>query len=163
MKQVLAFFLGAFVAVAFACSVSGCISTTPTVPVTPQNAQQVAACTSVGNAHNDLVVGDFVLSGAATGLGAVAAADTNQNAQKAFAIAGASTAAVAGIATGITAFTASEFANDNCSVVVNPLPVKPSPTTLIWHLDPPPDWNPRSVHWRLDAPAWNDSQTAGAR
>jgi hypothetical protein len=121
MKQILAFFLGAIVAVGFAASVSGCIPDAAIVPQTPQNAQQIADCQTDARTHNGLVVGDFVLSGGATGVGAVAAFETNTGVRTGLAISSAILGAGTAIATGLTAYSASQFTNSNCTAYVGPL------------------------------------------
>jgi len=137
------------VLVASCAGLTGCVSTAPIVPVTPQNAQQIAACTSEGNTHNALLVGDFVLSGSAGTLGAVSAGVSNQNTKTDLAIASAIGAGLTAAATGWTALTISEFTSGNCSSVVGPLPTVGA--------------KPTALHWQLDAPRWNDSATAGAQ
>jgi hypothetical protein len=117
-----------------ASCLGGCISAVPTVPVTPANSAQVSGCQSIAATHNDLVVAGFVLSGGATGLGAVAALDTNAGARTALAVSAAIVGAATAAATGWTALTSSEFANGQCSAVVGPLPA--SGKRVTWQLDP---------------------------
>jgi hypothetical protein len=121
MIRILAFVLGAAVSVGFALSVSGCISAVPVVPETPANAAQISGCQNIATTHNDLVIGDFVLSGGATGVGAVAAFETGTDVRTALAITSAILGAATAVTTAVTAFTASEFTNGQCSAVVGPL------------------------------------------
>ena len=105
-----------------ASCLGGCISAVPIETVTPANAAQVSGCQNIASTHNDLVIGDFVLSGGATGVGAVAAFETDQGTRTALAITSAIVGAATAVATAITAYTASEFTNGECSSVVGPLP-----------------------------------------
>ena len=105
-----------------ASCLGGCISSVPVVPVTPTNQVQVAGCQNIATTHNDLVVGDFVLSGGATGVGAVAAFETNQGVRTGLAISAAIVGALTAVDTAWMALTASEFANGQCPLVVGPLP-----------------------------------------
>lgn len=110
---------------------SACLTSSPTVPVTPSNSNQIATCQSTASLHNGVVIGDMVVGGGATGLGAVAAAlPADQNTTKTdLAIAAAGAAAVTTIGAGIAALTASNFANGHCTDVVAPLPMKPGPNS----------------------------------
>lgn len=108
--------------VLLASCLGGCISAVPIEPVTPANAAQVSGCQNIASTHNDLVIGDFVLSGGTTGVGAVAAFETDQGTRTALAITSAIVGAATAVATAITAYTASEFTNGQCSAVVGPLP-----------------------------------------
>lgn len=108
------------VAVLAAC-LSGCISNVPQVPVTPVNQKQVDGCQTIATTHNDLVVGGFVLSAGATGLGGVAAIDTNPNDRTAYGIAAAILGALTAADTAWAALTASQFVNGTCPAVVGPL------------------------------------------
>ena len=104
---------------------SACLAAAPIVPVTPTNTAQVSACEGTASQHNDLVVAGFVLSGGATGLGAVAAIDQNTGDRTGYAIAGAITGAVAAVDVAWTALTSSQFANSQCSSVVGNLAAHP--------------------------------------
>lgn len=112
-----------------AICLAGCLSAAPIVPVTAANAAQVAACESDAAQHNDLVLGGFVLSGGATGLGTVAALDTNANDRTGYAIAGAIVGAVAVVDVAWTALTSSQFANSQCSSVVGSLAAHAAPVS----------------------------------
>jgi hypothetical protein len=108
---------------------SACITSSPTVPVTPANQAQIASCQSTASLHNGVVIGDMVVGGGATTLGAVAAALPGDQVQTRTNLA-ITTAALAGVTTvgaGIAALTASNFSNGHCSEVVAPLPMKPAP------------------------------------
>jgi hypothetical protein len=93
----------------------------PTVPVTPQNAAQVASCQGIAGLHNDLVIGDMAFGLGGTTIGTIAAIDTNPNDRTALAITTAALAGLAGIGGAIVAYTAQEYAVGDCSGVV-PIP-----------------------------------------
>jgi hypothetical protein len=103
---------------------AGCISSAPTVPVTPSNSAQIATCQSDATIHNGFVVGDFVFSGATPVLAGVAAAlpSTDTTARTALGVAAVITGGVAVATSGLTAFTSAAFANSGCSAVVGALP-----------------------------------------
>lgn len=103
---------------------SGCISSAPIVPVTPANQAQVSTCENIASLHNGVVIGDFVVGGAAAGLAGVAAAVTDTNTKNALAIGSAITGALGVVGTAIAGFTASNFSNSQCSNVVGPLSAK---------------------------------------
>lgn len=121
MKTIIAFCFGSALAIGLALSVSGCISAVPIGPVTPSNQSQVSGCQNIASTHNDIVVGDFVFSGAATAVGGVAALETGTDVRTALAITSAILGAVTGVGAAVTAYTASEFTNGQCSTVVGPL------------------------------------------
>lgn len=111
--------------VAFAALCAGCLSSAPIVPVTAANSAQVSSCESTATLHNDLVVGDFVLTGGAAGLGTVGALVSDSQGKTDLAVAAAGAAGVALVASSLIELTASNFANSQCSSVVGPLPVAP--------------------------------------
>jgi hypothetical protein len=112
----------AFVLVLACCShLIGCISAVPIEPQTPANQTQTQNCEAIATTHNDLVVGGFVLSGGAMGLGAVAAVDQKTSDRTAYAISAAIVGAFAAVDTAWTALTSSEFANGSCATYVGPL------------------------------------------
>ena len=106
---------------------TGCVSSAPVVPVTPDNAAQVSSCQNTAAWHNDLVVGDFVVGGAGAGLGAAAAIVPASNAslKDGLAIGSGAAGAIAAGLTGLVAFTTSNFQNSQCQSVVGPLPASP--------------------------------------
>lgn len=116
---------GAVLLLLVLASLSGCISSAPIVPETAANAAQISSCQGTAVAHNDLVIGDFVLSGLGGGSGVVAAALTDQGQKTAFATGAAVAAVLLTTTVALTAYTAATFANGNCSSVVGPLPVTP--------------------------------------
>lgn len=106
---------------------SGCMSSAPTVPVTPANQAQVTSCQNTASLHNDVVIGDFVFGGAGAATGGIGAAVTDSN-QRAWLAGGAAVASglvVAG--TAIAGFSAKNFANSHCSEVVGDLPALAKP------------------------------------
>lgn len=107
---------------ALALFCSGCLSSAPTVPVTPANQAQVTSCENTATWHDGFVVGDFTFTGGAATMGVASALETNTQAKNVLAISGAVLGGLAGIATTGTAFTASNFVNDQCSNVVGNLP-----------------------------------------
>ena len=114
----------AFLATLASC-LGGCIPDAQIVPETPANAAQIASCKADATTANDLVVGGFVLSGGATGVGAVAAFETGTPVRTGLAITSAILAAGTGIVTGIHALAVSQFASGDCTAVVGPLGATP--------------------------------------
>lgn len=114
----------AFLALLASC-LGGCISAVPIEPVTPANTAQIAGCTSDANTANDLVVGGFVLSGGATGVGSVAALETNTGIRTGLAITTAVLGALDAIDVAWHALAVSQFTNGQCSTVVGPLGATP--------------------------------------
>ena len=108
---------------ALAVMLGGCISSAPIVPETPANQAQIASCDATASLHNGVVIGDFVVGGATTGLAAGAAAVTDGNTRTALAVAGAIAGGVTTIGAALAAYTASNFANSQCPSVVGSLPV----------------------------------------
>jgi len=108
---------------------TSCITSSPTVTPTPANANQIASCQATASLHNGIVIGDMVVGGGATTLGAVAAAlPSDQTSTKTdLAITTAALAGVTTIGAGVAALTASNFSNSHCTDVVAPLPMKPGP------------------------------------
>jgi len=116
-------------------SVQGCISSVPTVPVTPANEVQVHGCQSIADTHNALTVGGFVFSGGATALGAVSAIDQNGNDRTAYGITAAILGGLTAVDTAWAALTASQFTSGLCSNYVGPLQAKRA--AVVWVPDPP--------------------------
>jgi hypothetical protein len=110
-------------------SSTGCISSAPLVPETAANAQQIQTCEQTALAHNDVVIGDFTLGGlgAASGAAAAIVGGSNTGLSTGLAVGAAVAAALATGGTGLAAFTASNFANSQCSSVVGPLPASAKP------------------------------------
>lgn len=105
----------------------GCLSSAPTVPVTPANQGQVNVCQNTAALHNGVVISDFVLGGTSAGLASAAAAFSDQNTKTTLAVAGASVAGALIIGTALAELTASNFANSQCAAVVGALPTAPTP------------------------------------
>jgi orotate phosphoribosyltransferase-like protein len=110
---------------ALAALLSGCISSAPIVPVTAANSSAISTCQSDATLHNDVVIGDFVVGGAASGLSAAAAGIADTNTKTDFAIAASAVAALTIAGAAIAGYTATNFANSNCSSVVGALPPTP--------------------------------------
>lgn len=105
---------------------SGCLPDTNTVPVTPANQAQVSACESTALLHNDMEIGGFVFTGGTTVAGAAAAITSNTTAKNDLAVGAAVSGGIAAIAASIVGLSASNFASDQCSSVVGPLPATPA-------------------------------------
>jgi hypothetical protein len=103
------------------CSV-GCLSSAPTVPVTPANQAQITTCENTATLHDGVVVGDFVLGAGTTGLATAAAAVADTNTKNDMTYIGIGTAAALVAGTAIAELTAANFANSQCSSVVGSLP-----------------------------------------
>ena len=108
---------------------TGCLSSAPFVPVTPQNQAQIATCQSIATEHDSVVVGDFVFGGVGAIAGTVGASlpKGNNTAIQIMDITAGVGAGVAAIGATVASFTASDFANSQCSNVVGPLPVGKQP------------------------------------
>lgn len=105
---------------------SGCLTSSPTVPQTPANSNQIATCQSTASFHNGIVIGDMVVGGGSTIAGTVAALPSVAGSTRdGLAIGAAIGAGVTTIGAGVAALTASNFANGHCTDVVAPLPMKP--------------------------------------
>lgn len=111
-----------------ACWQASCLPAVATVPVTPDNQSQVSACQSIAGAHNELVIGDFVVGGAAPVLAGIGTglASSDPGAGKALGITATVLGAVAMTGAGLTALEASGYASNGCSQVLGPLPVMPA-------------------------------------
>lgn len=117
---------------ALVLTVSSCLPSVATVPVTPTNQAQVTACQNISTAHNDIVVGDFVIGGSApvlAGIG-VGLAPSDPGAGKALGIAATVAGALAATGAGLAAMESSSYASNNCSQVVGVLPVLPAMSKL---------------------------------
>jgi hypothetical protein len=108
---------------------TGCLSSAPLVPVTPANQAQVSACETTASEHNALLVGDFVLTGGAATLGAIGAVDSSQQAKTDLAIGATAAAGAAVLASSLIALTSSNYASNQCSAVVGPLPTAAPPAS----------------------------------
>lgn len=115
------------VLLAVGLSLTGCMSSTPVVPVTPENQAQVSACETAALEHNAFALGDYVFTGGALAAGAVAAALPSDNAsgRTDLAVTAAASAGIAGILTGLSRMTTSQFSAQRCVDVVGPLPSTP--------------------------------------
>ena len=109
---------------------SGCISSAPIVPVTPQNSAQVSSCESSAAVHNDFVIGGFALGGISAGLGASGAVVSDTNAKTDLAIGAAIAGGLMLVDSAIVGLSASNFANSQCTSVVGALPVSPLVTKV---------------------------------
>jgi hypothetical protein len=125
------FFLGVLLSLT-----SGCLSSAPIVSVTPQNTTQISSCESSATVHNVAALTGIGLGVIGTGLGSVAAVETDSNVKTGLAAGGAVSAALAGGAAAVTALAAENFANSQCSSVVGPLPTKPGKAASGW----PAEW-----------------------
>jgi hypothetical protein len=117
----------ALLAMVLAIHQMACISSAAIVPVTPVNQPQITSCQSTATTHDLSVIGDFVFGAAGTTLGSISAVESNQNTKTDLAVAAAGAAGVVIVGTALAAFTASNFANSNCSSVVGPLPLSSKP------------------------------------
>lgn len=106
-----------------AAACTGCLASAPLVPVTPQNQAQVTACENTAATHNVAVISDFVFTGSAGTLGAVAALEPNVSTKNAVDVGAAVSGGLAVLASSIVALSANNFANDQCSGLVGNLPV----------------------------------------
>ena len=118
-----------------ACGDLGCLSTSPSVPVTPANQAQVNTCESVGSLHNEIVLGilrnagvtrvlgGYVLGGATSALGGVSALESATGVKNALAISAAIAGAVGVIDTAFAAFTGQEYSANRCTDVTGVLPL----------------------------------------
>ena len=106
---------------------SGCLSAAPLVPVTSSNSAQIASCQATATDHNSLVVGDFVLTGSAGTLGVIGALEPGQQAKTDLAIGAAGAAGAAVLASSLIALTSSNYASNQCSSVLGPLPTAAPP------------------------------------
>jgi hypothetical protein len=141
-------------ALALMCAIlSGCLSALPVVPVTPQNQAQVTACETDEAVHNISVIAGTGLAGIAAAEGTIATQVTNQNTVKALGWSVLIEGAVAAVAASVAGVEAANYAQSACPSLLGVLPVKPAPTTLIWHLDPPRDASAHALHWEIDPPA----------
>jgi hypothetical protein len=139
-----------------AATLAGCASfglaSSPTVPVTPANQAQVAACTSSANLHNDFVLGDYVVGGlggsAAAVAGALSSSDTGARIGLAAGAAGAAALVVAGST--IAELGASNYSANGCSSVMAPLPSQPSAATASEFR-----WYDRDRRFDANAPDWS--------
>ena len=109
---------------------TGCISSAPTVPVTPANAAQISSCESSAAVHNDFVIGGFALGGISAGLGASGAVVSDTNAKTDLAIGAAVVGGLMLVDSAIVGLSASNFANSQCTSVVGALPVSPLVTKV---------------------------------
>jgi len=115
------------VAAMMVAALCGCISSAPVVPVTPANQQQVSMCQQDAQLHNGVVIGDFVVGGATSGLAGVSAGLAPGSAKTDMAIVAVGLGALTVTGAAIAGYAASNFANSNCSSVVGALPAAPVP------------------------------------
>jgi hypothetical protein len=125
--RLLGMLAGCAAMIAIASLLTGCLSSAPIVPVTPQNQAQVSSCQNTATLHDDFVIGDFVLGGVASGLASASAAVSDQQTKTNFAIATAGVGGVLVIGTAVAAYTASNFVASQCANVVGPLPTQKNP------------------------------------
>ena len=114
-------------ALLLALTLAGCISSAPTVPVTPANSTQISDCQSMATSHNAFTIGGFALGFTGSTLAGVSAglAQSDPNASKDMAITATAVSASAAAAAVLAAYYGSAVANSNCSDVTGPLPVLP--------------------------------------
>jgi hypothetical protein len=107
-----------------ALCLTGCLSSTPIVPVTTANQAQVSQCESTATFHDAVVVGDvsFGIAGGTLAAAAGAVPPSNQGLQLGLGIAGAVAGAVMAGGAGLAELTAANFANQGCPSVVGALP-----------------------------------------
>ncbi|MFI5245693.1 MAG: hypothetical protein ACHQQR_10735, partial [Gemmatimonadales bacterium] len=91
--------------------VPGCLSSAPTVPVTPANSAQVSSCENTATMHNDLLIGDFVLTAGGAGLGTVGALATDTGVKTNLAITAAAVGGAAVLTSALVGLTTSNFQN----------------------------------------------------
>jgi hypothetical protein len=105
----------------------GCIAAAPVVPVTPDNQAAMGVCQSDALQHNGFVVADIALAGLASAGASAGAglASSNPAASKDVAITAGVLGGLAVIDSVLVGYSASQFANSNCSALVGPLPVLP--------------------------------------
>ena len=104
---------------------TGCLSSAPIVAETPANTALINQCETTATEHNSAVIGDFVFTGAGGALGAAGAIASQTNTKTDLAVAATISAGVAVLASSLVAFTASNFASNDCSNVVGALPAVP--------------------------------------
>jgi len=109
--------------VVMAVCVSGCLSSAPLVPITPDNTAQISSCENTATLHNGFLIGGFVVTGAAGGLGAAGALASDPQTKTDLAIGGTIAAGAAVLATSLVAMSSSNYASNKCSAVIGPLPV----------------------------------------
>lgn len=112
-----------------AVCLTGCLSSAPVVTQTPANAAQIASCENTATMHNDLLIGDFVLTASGAGLGTVGALASDTTTKTDLAIAAAGVGAAAVLTSALVGLTTSNFQNSKCGDVVGPLPAGPLPAT----------------------------------
>ena len=138
------------------------LSATPTVPVTPANAAQVASCESTATGHNLGAIGALTLAGGSAVVGVIDTQESGVKTQQTLGWVTAGIAALAAVDTMFTSIESANYAQSQCPSLTGVLPVQAKQSTaVIFHLDPPL-YGERQV-WKLDAPRWNDSATAGAQ
>jgi hypothetical protein len=112
---------------AVSVALGGCIAAAPVVPQTPDNAAAIGTCQSDAKQHNGFVVADIALAGGASVLASAGAglASSNPVASKDVAITAGVFGGLAVIDSVLVGYSASQFANSNCSALVGPLPILP--------------------------------------
>ena len=109
----------------------GCISVTPTVPVTPENSAKISSCESTATLHNGFVLGGIGVGAVSAGMAGVAAASSDKGLQQGLAIGAAAAAGVTALATGGAGLTAASFTGNRCTEIVTPLPMQKNPQAVL--------------------------------
>lgn len=105
-----------------ALALTGCLSSAPLVPVTPQNAAQIAACQATWRAHGWLVIGAAILGPAGAAQTGVSALDGISPGAKTGLEIGSAGTVLAGATLGVVAaYEASSYAGV-CMALTGPLP-----------------------------------------
>jgi hypothetical protein len=108
------------------------LTTSPTVPVTSSNKAQVDTCSNIAVQHNVGLDVGLVLGGATTGLSSAGALtpSSNDSLKNGLLLTGVIVGALTLVDTGFVGLTASNFASNRCTDVVEPLPMAQKPTAL---------------------------------
>lgn len=114
--------MSALMLFALAVLLSGCLSNTPIVPVTPANQQAISDCRTDSNVHNSAAIGGAIATAAGTGLGVAAGVDPDPKAKNALAYSAAGTAALVAIAGGLVLEENQLYQAGGCSQLMGPLP-----------------------------------------
>lgn len=116
--------------VVLALYLTGCTPMAPIVPQTPDNAAQISSCQSLSGAHNDFVVGGFVVGLSGSTLAGIAAGEaaSNPSLGRDLGIAATATGAVAAGALVLGSYYANGYAAQRCPDVMGPLPILPAKT-----------------------------------
>jgi hypothetical protein len=117
--------VGSLLMLACCVLLAGCLGSSPTVPVTAANTAQISQCESTATQHDGYVIGDFVFTGTGGILGAAGAIASDPQTKTDLAVGATIAGGVAILASSLVAFSASNFATNNCSSVVGALPAVP--------------------------------------